>query len=104
MLLLPYYFFSDSGINWESKEDEILLALRQAFAGTAHHLRDEKILALLPALNSRKNLRPAPDREFMYGLLGFDDACKRFEKKSCRSIEFEAAYAKIEVLRYVCCA
>ena len=43
-------------------------------------------------------MRPAPGREFVTGLLGFDDACKRFEKNTYRSAEFDVAYAKIDVL------
>ena len=82
----------------EYDEGEILRALREEFADASHHLREEIILALLPALNSGRNVRPAPGRDFITGLLGFDDVCKCFEKNSYRSDKFDAAYAKIEVL------
>ncbi|KAH8977857.1 hypothetical protein EDB92DRAFT_1822001 [Lactarius akahatsu] len=63
----------------------------------SHDLDEDIILALLPVLNQGRNARPAPGREFITGLLGFDDVCKRFEKGSYRSAGFDAAYAKIEV-------
>ncbi|KAF8267904.1 hypothetical protein EI94DRAFT_1729284 [Lactarius quietus] len=80
----------------EYNEGEVLNALRQAFADSSHDLREDTIVALLPALNSGRIARPAPGRDFITGLLGFDDVCKRFEKKNYRSAEFDAAYAKIE--------
>lgn len=95
---LLYYFFADSVANREYNEREIFHALGLAFADASHDLREEMILALLPALNSGRSARPAPGREFITGLLGFDDVCKRFEKNSYRSVEFDAAYAQIEVL------
>ncbi|KAI9449729.1 hypothetical protein BJY52DRAFT_225397 [Lactarius psammicola] len=80
----------------EYNESEVLHALGKAFADASHDLREEIITALLPALNSGRSVRPAPGREFITGLLGFDDACKRFEKNSRRSVELDAAYAQIE--------
>lgn len=66
----------------EYDEEEILHATGQAFADASHKLREDVILALRPALNSGRNVRPAPGREFIAG----------------RSVEFDAAYAEIEVL------
>ena len=91
-------FFADSVASREYNEEEILRALRGGFAEASQHLREDMILALLPALNIGRNERPAPGREFITGLLGYDDVCKRFEKNSYRSVEFDAAYAKIEVV------
>jgi hypothetical protein len=82
----------------EYNEGEILNALRQAFADSSHDMREEMIVMLLPALNNGRNARPAPGRGFITGLLGFDDVCKRFEKDTYRSAEFDTAYTKIEVL------
>jgi hypothetical protein len=84
-------------VSREHNKGEVLDALRHAFADSSHDLREETILELLPALNSGRNMRPAPGRNFVTGLLGFDDVCKRFEKNTYRSAEFDAAYAKIEV-------
>ncbi|KAH8995466.1 hypothetical protein EDB92DRAFT_207816 [Lactarius akahatsu] len=80
----------------EYNQEEIFHALKQAFAGASHDLDEDIILALLPVLNQGRNARPAPGGEFITGLLGFDDVCKRFEKGSYRSAGFDAAYAKIE--------
>ena len=44
-----------------------------------------------------REVRPAPGRAFIIGLLGFDDACKHFEESSYQSAELNASYAKIEV-------
>jgi len=55
------------------------------------------ILGLGPVLKIIREVRPAPGRTFIAGLLGFDDACKNFEENSCRNAELSAAYAKIEV-------
>jgi hypothetical protein len=48
-------------------------------------------------LRSVRAARPAPGRAFITGLLGFDDACKRFEESSYQKAEINAAYATIEV-------
>ncbi|KAH9066227.1 hypothetical protein EDB87DRAFT_1678974 [Lactarius vividus] len=80
----------------EYNQEQIFHALKQAFAGASHELDEDIILALLPVLNHGRNARPAPGRNFITGLLGFDDVCKRFEKGSRRSAAFDAAYAKIE--------
>ena len=62
------------------------------------------ILGLGPVLKIIREVRPAPGRAFITGLLGFDDTCKHFEENSHRNAELSAAYAKIEVsppaLRY----
>ena len=92
------YSFADSVASGKYNEGEILNALMQAFADSSHDLREDMILALLPAMNSGRNVRPAPGRDFVTGLLGFDDVCKRFEKNTYRSAEFDVAYAKIDVL------
>jgi hypothetical protein len=55
------------------------------------------ILGLGPVLKIIREVRPAPGRAFITGLLGFDDACKHFEENSYRNAELSAAYAKIEV-------
>lgn len=91
-------FFADPVTSGEYNEGEILNALMQAFADSSHDLREDMILALLPALDRGRKMRPAPGREFVTGLLGFDDVCKRFEKNTYRSAEFDVAYAKIDVL------
>ena len=54
-------------------------------------------MSLGPVLRSVRAARPAPGRAFITGLLGFDDACKRFEESSYQNAEVNAAYAKIEV-------
>ena len=90
-------FFADPVTSREHNENEVLNALKQAFAVSSHELREEIILELLPVLNSGRNVRPAPGRDFIAGLLGFDDVCKRFEKNIYPSTEFDRAYAKIEV-------
>jgi hypothetical protein len=95
---LRRYSFADTVASRERQEGEVLDALRQAFVDSSHDLREEMFLGLLPALNTGRNVRPAPGRDFVTGLLGFDDVCKRFEKNTYRSAEFDAAYAKIEVL------
>lgn len=92
------YSFADPVTSGEYNEGEILNALMQAFADSSHDLREDMILALLPALDRGRKMRPAPGREFVTGLLGFDDVCKRFEKNTYRSAEFDVAYAKIDVL------
>ena len=55
------------------------------------------ILGLGPVLKIVREVRPAPGRTFITGLLGFDDACKHFEDNSYPNVELSAAYAKIEV-------
>ena len=55
------------------------------------------ILGLGPVLKIVRDVRPAPGRAFITGLLGFDDASKHFEENSYRNAELSAAYAKIEV-------
>ena len=67
------------------------------FADASHSLREDMILGLGPVLKIIREVRPAPGRAFITGLLGFDDACKHFEESSYRNAELKAAYAKIEV-------
>jgi hypothetical protein len=81
----------------EYSEEQILHSLSRVFADASQVLRKEVVLGLRPVLSSTRNARPAPGRAFITGLLGFDDACKRFEKNSYRNAELDAAYAKIEV-------
>jgi hypothetical protein len=80
----------------EYNEEHILQALTRAFADASHGLREEIVLGLRPVLKSVRDTRPAPGRAFITGLLGFDDACKDFER-AYRNDELNAAYAKIEV-------
>ncbi len=40
------------------------------------------ILGLEPVLKIIREVRPAPGRAFITGVLGFDDACKHFEESS----------------------
>jgi len=54
-------------------------------------------MSLGPVLRSVRAARSAPGRAFITGLLGFDDACKRFEESSYQNAELNAAYARIEV-------
>ena len=54
-------------------------------------------MGLGPVLKIIREVRPAPGRAFITGLLGFDDACKHFETSSYRNAELNAAYANIEV-------
>ena len=95
---LRYRFFADPVVSREYNEDKVLNALKRAFAVSSHELREDMILKLLPVLNSGRTMRPAPGRDFIAGLLGFDDICKRFERDIYQSAKFDAAYAKIEVL------
>ena len=55
------------------------------------------IIGLGPALKIIREVRPAPGRAFITGLLGFDDTCKNFEASSYRNAELNVAYSKIEV-------
>ncbi|KAI0253572.1 hypothetical protein BJV78DRAFT_187311 [Lactifluus subvellereus] len=77
-------------------EEQILHNLSRVFADTSQAVRKEVVLGLRPVLSSARNARPAPGHAFITGLLGFDDACKRFEKNSYRTAELDTAYAKIE--------
>ena len=81
----------------EYNEGQILQKLTRAFADASHGLREDMILGLAPVLKIIREVRPAPGRVFITGLLGFDDACKHFEENSYRNVELSAAYAKIEV-------
>ena len=76
------YPFANPVASVEYNEGEILNALMQAFADSTHDLHEDMTLALLPALKCGRNVRPAPGRDFIIGLLGFDDVCKRFEKNT----------------------
>jgi hypothetical protein len=78
-------------------EEQILQSLSRMFADASQAVRKEVVLSLRPMLSSARNARPAPGHAFITGLLGFDDACKRFEKNSYRTVELDAAYAEIEV-------
>ncbi|KAI0248198.1 hypothetical protein BJV78DRAFT_833521 [Lactifluus subvellereus] len=78
-------------------EEQILHSLSRVLADASQAVRKEVVLGLRPVLSSARNARPAPGHAFITGLLGFDDACKRFEKNSYRTAELDAAYAKIEV-------
>jgi len=78
------------------REEDVLQALRHAFADASHSLREDVIMSLGPVLRSVRAARSAPGRAFITGLLGFDDACKRFEESSYQNAELNAAYAKIE--------
>ncbi|KAN0116565.1 hypothetical protein V8E52_005709 [Russula decolorans] len=80
----------------EYNEGQILQKLSRAFADASHGLREDMILGLGPVLKIIREVRPAPGRAFITGLLGFDDACKHFEENSYRNAELSAAYAKIE--------
>ncbi len=55
------------------------------------------ILGLEPVLKIIREVRPAPGRAFITGVLGFDDACKHFEESSHWNDQLNVAYAKIEV-------
>ena len=81
----------------EYNEGQILQKLSRAFADASHGLREDMILGLGPVLKIIREVRPAPGRAFITGLLGFDDACKHFEENSYRNAELSAVYAKIEV-------
>jgi hypothetical protein len=81
----------------EYSEEQILHSLSRVFADASQAVRKEVVLDIRPVLSSTRNVRPAPGNAFITGLLGFDDACKRFEKNSYRNAELDAAYAKIEV-------
>lgn len=81
----------------EYSEADVLQALGRAFTDASQGIREEVVRGLLPMLRSAREARPAPGRAFITGLLGFDDACKRFEESSHRNTELDAAYAKIEV-------
>ena len=81
----------------EYNEGQILQKLSRAFADASHGLREDMILGLGPELKIIREVRPAPGRAFITGLLGFDDACKHFEENFYRNAELSAAYAKIEV-------
>ena len=85
------------GVYSEYNEGQILQKLSHAFADASHGLREDMILGLGPVLKIIREVRPAPGRAFITGLLGFDDACKHFEENSYRNAELSAAYAKIEV-------
>jgi len=81
----------------EYNDGQILQKLSRAFADASHGLREDMILGLGPVFKIIREVRPAPGRAFITGLLGFDDACKHFEENSYRNAELSAAYAKIEV-------
>ena len=78
-------------------EGQILQKVSRAFADASNGLREDMIMGLGPVLKIIREVRPAPGRAFITGLLGFDDACKHFEENSHRNAELSAAYAKIEV-------
>jgi hypothetical protein len=81
----------------EYDEGQILQKLNRAFADASHGLREDMILGLGPVLKIIREVRPAPGRAFITGLLGFDDTCKHFEENCNRNAELSTAYAKTEV-------
>lgn len=89
--------FTHRRVYSEYNEGQILQKLSRVFADASHGLREDMILGLGPALKIIREVRPAPGRAFIAGLLGFDDACKYFEENSNRNAELSTAYAKIEV-------
>ena len=105
MLSSPYWksfplcigIFAHLRVCSDYSEEQILHSLSRVFADASQAVRKEVVLSLRPVLSSTRNARPAPSHAFITGLLGFDDACKRFEKNSYRTVELDAAYAEIEV-------
>ena len=95
-----YYtkIFAHQRVYSKYDEEHILQSLSRGFADASHSLREETVLGLRPVLKSIRDIRPAPGRSFITGLLGFDDACKHFES-SHRNAELDAAYERIEVSR-----
>lgn len=93
-----YYtrIFAHQRVYSQYDEEHILQSLSRGFADASHSLREETVLGLRPVLKSIRDIRPAPGRSFITGLLGFDDACKHFES-SHRNAELDAAYERIEV-------
>lgn len=92
-----HWTFANKKACSEYSETDVLQALGHAFTDASQGLREEVVRGLLPTLRSAREARPAPGRAFITGLLGFDDACKRFEESSHRNAELDMAYAKIEV-------
>lgn len=88
--------FAHQRVYSEYDEEHILQSLSRGFADASHGLREETVLGLRPVLKSIRDIRPAPGRSFITGLLGFDDACKHFES-SHQNAELDAAYTRIEV-------
>jgi hypothetical protein len=71
-------------------EAEIVQALGRAFTESSHRLCEEIVHGLLPALRSARDGCHAPGHTFIMGLLGFDDACERFEENPHGEPQFDA--------------